>query len=241
MKEHCQYLEWDSKYFGHKIACVTSNRINCEEMEQILAWCSLNNIECLYFMVDSDDAGTVRLAEDNRFRLVDIRVTFERQLDNLFQLKVADSKCIIRQPLPSDMPALKEIAKISHLDSRFYYDFNFPASLCDGLYKIWIEKSCNEYADSVFVAEFEGKAVGYISCHLIDERTGQIGLLGVAKASQGKSIAQRMIHESLQWFVRQGIKKVNVVTQGRNCKAQKLYQKCGFLTEHVHLWYHRWF
>jgi hypothetical protein len=34
---------------------------------------------------------------------------------------------------------------------------------------------------------------------------------------------------------------VNVVTQGRNSKAQRLYERCGFLTRSVQLWYHRWF
>jgi hypothetical protein len=31
-----------------------------------------------------------------------------------------------------------------------------------------------------------------------------------------------------------------VVTQARNVPAQRLYQKCGFITRSVELWFHRW-
>jgi len=32
-----------------------------------------------------------------------------------------------------------------------------------------------------------------------------------------------------------------VVTQGRNLAAQRLYQRNGFVTASLQLWYHRWF
>jgi ribosomal protein S18 acetylase RimI-like enzyme len=31
-----------------------------------------------------------------------------------------------------------------------------------------------------------------------------------------------------------------VVTQGRNIASQRLYQKHGFVTQSIQLWYHRW-
>jgi hypothetical protein len=34
---------------------------------------------------------------------------------------------------------------------------------------------------------------------------------------------------------------VKTVTQGRNIPAQRTYQRCGFQTAAVQLWYHRWF
>jgi RimJ/RimL family protein N-acetyltransferase len=47
--------------------------------------------------------------------------------------------------------------------------------------------------------------------------------------------------EALQWFADQGMDSMEVVTQGRNVAAQRLYQKCGFATKEVQLWYHHWF
>ena len=37
-----------------------------------------------------------------------------------------------------------------------------------------------------------------------------------------------------------GIKKIFVVTQGRNYMAQRLYQSAGFKTFSTELWYHKW-
>ena len=49
------------------------------------------------------------------------------------------------------------------------------------------------------------------------------------------------MHAALAWFSESGVRDVQVVTQGRNRAALRLYQRCGFVIEAVELWYHRWF
>ncbi len=44
-----------------------------------------------------------------------------------------------------------------------------------------------------------------------------------------------------RWFAERNINQISVVVQGRNVKAQRLYQKNNFLTSSVELWYHLWF
>jgi ribosomal protein S18 acetylase RimI-like enzyme len=136
---------------------------------------------------------------------------------------------------------LREIAGVSHTDSRFYHDSGFPRQRCDELYRTWIEKSCNGYADIVLVAEVEDTAVGYISCHLLDGGGGQIGLVGVDAQMQGHGLGRALICSALTWFAGQGATRVTVVTQGRNLAAQRLYARSGFVPKSVQLWYHRWF
>lgn len=238
----CEYLDWDSRFFGCEIARATVNRLTPQTVKTILTWCNSRRIDCLYFLGDSDDTNTTRLAEDNGFRLVDIRITLEKQLGGV--LSTAEPQYdqgIIRSHTADDVPALCAIARTSHRDSRFYHDPNLPTSLCDALYETWIAKSCNGYANAVLVAEFEERPVGYISCHLLDQARGQIGLVGVSPDVQGRGLGHGLVHESLRWFAGQGITQVTVVTQGRNWKAQRLYQKNGFLTRSVQLWYHKWF
>lgn len=237
----CQYLDWDSDFFGCRIARITTNRLSPEIIEHIWAWRKSHAIDCLYFLGDAIDADTVKLAEDNGFRLVDMRVTLEKQLNGMPVAEKGTCQGIVRPCTLDDISALRAIARVSHRDSRFYYDPNFPIPLCDALYETWIEKSCNGYADAVLVAELQGRPAGYISCHLLEPAKGQIGLAGICADSQGKGLGQSLVNESLRWFAERGVTHVTVVTQGRNCKAQRLYQKCGFLTQSVQLWYHSWF
>ena len=59
--------------------------------------------------------------------------------------------------------------------------------------------------------------------------------------SRGRGGGSALVQGALAWFADRGVTQVLVVTQGRNVGAQRLYQKAGFLTRKVELWYHRWF
>lgn len=237
----CQYLDWDSEFFGRRIARVIVNQLNLETIEHIVTWCNAHHIECLYFLGDAADHYTARLAEDNQFHLVDIRVTLEKQISTFSLLEEDAFQGVIRPCVIDDIPTLRAIASVSYRDSRFYHDPQIPESLSNALYETWIEKSCRGHADVVLVAELQDQPVGYISCHLLGQTQGQIGLVGVGGAWQGMGWGKRLVNKALKWFAQQNVTQVTIVTQGRNVKAQRLYQKCGFLTNSVQLWYHRWF
>jgi len=239
--EPCEFLPWDSEFFGLRIGRVRASRLEAPGVVKILEWCTANAIQCLYLLADSDHAATVRLAEDNGFRLVDVRVTLEANLRKRPACPGDKGDSSIRLSRPADLADLQAIARICHTDSRFYYDGHFSRSSCDALYETWIRRSCEDYADAVLVAESEGRPVGYVSCHLPRSTAqGQIGLVGLAAEARGQGLGQRLVAGALDWFAQQGIEEVSVVTQGRNVAAQRLYQRCGFLTRSIQLWYHRW-
>jgi dTDP-4-amino-4,6-dideoxy-D-galactose acyltransferase len=230
----CAYLEWDSTFFGRRIARINVNHLSPDQADEALAWCAAERSACLYFLADSDNAETVRAAEARGFALVDIRMTLERR-----GAPPAPSEGI-RASRPEDIDSLKAMARVNHRDTRFYYDGHFAQTACDALYETWIERSCNGYADAVLVAEREGQPAGYITCDDHHDY-GQIGLLGVGEAWQGQRVGPALIDGALHWFGARGIERVQVVTQGRNVRAQRAYQRCGFVTARAQLWYHRWF
>ena len=173
------------------------------------------------------------------FRLVDVRVTLDLNTGSA-DAYIDAPRFSVRSAVESDIPALRAIARSGHRDSRFYYDENFPNHLCDELYETWIEKSCRGWATKVFVLEDDEKIEGYVTCHVPDPSSGQIGLVGVASNAQGRGIGKVLVSHAVRWFAEEGVEKVSVVTQGRNVRAQRLYQRCGFVTRSVELWFHRW-
>lgn len=232
-------LEWDSEFFSLRIATVKVARIDLEIMKSVCGWCAENRIECLYYLADPSDTDSIRLAEAHGFNLVDIRITLEMAIISSPRDWVSESP-VIRLSRKDDIPPLRTMAAENHRDSRFYRDGRFPVDRCDELYATWIEKSCSGYADAVLVADKGDGAVGYTSCHLKSDGTGNIGLVGVNSRCQGKGFGQLLISEALSWFSAQGVSRVTVVTQGINTGAQRLYQKNGFITKAVEPWYHLW-
>jgi dTDP-4-amino-4,6-dideoxy-D-galactose acyltransferase len=79
-----------------------------------------------------------------------------------------------------------------------------------------------------------------VTCLRGDAGTGSIGLVGVAEAARGRGLGGRLVAAALGWFAGQGVERVEVVTQGRNVAAQRLYQAHGFRTRRVEVSFHRW-
>jgi len=236
----CSILEWDSAFFGMTIARVNPNRLDAQTIAQVMNWCQEKRVSCLYFLADSNHAETLRQAEKNGFYLTDIRVTYEHSLRGLENRYTTGPD--IRMAVPEDLPVLRAMTGSSYSDSRFYYDGHFSQKSCDRLYEIWIEKSLSGYAQAVLVKGAPGQPEGFVTCDtVLREAKGKIGLVGVSRSARGRGVGQALVQASLQWFAKQEMKSVQVVTQGRNIPAQRLYQKCGFLTEEVRFWYHCWF
>jgi GNAT superfamily N-acetyltransferase len=171
--------------------------------------------------------------------LVDIRITLENNLDNF---RTFNWECFnINEASIIDLKYLRNIAKESHHDSRFYYDGHFNISKCSLFYQKWIENSIKSSDIVVFTARDIKIPIGYITCKITKGNIGQIGLFAVSDKYRGKGIGKSLINRSLQWFKDNKCNKAIVVTQGRNIIGQKVYQKCNFFTEDIKIWFHKWF
>jgi dTDP-4-amino-4,6-dideoxy-D-galactose acyltransferase len=241
----CEILDWDTNFFGFRIARASTDTLTPESVQNLDNFCHQNQVRGLYFLSSIHDAATVRLAEANDFHLVDIRLTFEKKLSGNNQLppeQGGDKTLIIRPSRAEDIDSLVKISENSYVDSRFYFDPHFPRHLAEALYQTWIKVSCEGWAEMVWVAELDRLPLGYITCHLDrEQKTGKIGLVGVSNQAQGRGLGKELVKNASHWFAAQGMEKVTVVTQGRNLIAQRLYQRCGFITQNIQLWYHKWY
>lgn len=234
----CTYLEWDSIFFDLRTARLNRARLDEATVAEFLQWCKANRIDCLYFLADSHHAQTPRLAERNGFCLTDVRLTLESSpVHPEAAAAISDG---IRYAREDDLAVLRAIAHTGHRDTRFYFDEHFDRAKCDLLYETWIENSFRGYAQAVLVADVDKKPAAYLTCHLKGEQS-QIGLVGVAQNQQGKGLGTKLVQHFLAWSREQRANRATVVTQGRNLAAQRVYQRNGFVTKSLQLWYHRWF
>jgi dTDP-4-amino-4,6-dideoxy-D-galactose acyltransferase len=234
----CQRLNWDSEFFGLPVARLSVNHLDLETAKDIRSWTTQNEGGCLYFLCPADDSISLALAQRLGFRFVDIRITLERPLSRT-TLPVGEAEGI-RPAQPSDIDRLKAIARASHTDTRFYADGNFSPEQCAALYAVWIERSCSDFADVALVATRSQRPIGYVTCRLEGDKTGQIGLLAVAAGERGTGCGGRLLTAAAQWFYQKGCQRIITVTQGRNLAALRLYQRQGFTIHSVDLWFHLW-
>jgi dTDP-4-amino-4,6-dideoxygalactose transaminase len=234
--ELCKELPWDSEFFGVRVARYESDQLTEESAAAALNFCREKKVDCLYLLLP-DDARTGAIAASHGFDYVDTRVTLALPLSNL---NGAEKAACIRAFEPDDLPALREIARTSHRDSRFYMDPNFDRSRCEALYQVWIERSCAGWADRTFVAECDGHPCGYVTCHLSKAGVGSIGLIAVAEAARGNGLAKYLIAAALDYFRASGMHSAEVATQLGNVDAMQVYERCGFVRKSSRRWFHAW-
>ena len=82
----------------------------------------------------------------------------------------------------------------------------------------------------VFVAEEDGKVLGYISTRIEREaRKGRIPNLAVDRSAQGRGVGRRLIEHALDYFRREGMAFAMIETMENNPVGRHLYPSCGFV------------
>jgi ribosomal protein S18 acetylase RimI-like enzyme len=241
----CELLPWDTHFFGCRIARVCGDTLSEESALQIDGWCRENRVRGLYFLSRADDPVTIQTAEQHGFGLADIRVTFEHLMANspTPARPTLSGAARLRPVQTDDLPGLQTMARTGHEETRFFSDPHFPRLRAAELYSTWITLEVQGRAKIVFVAaSTTNQPVGYISCHLdLTNQEGQIGLVGVSPEIRGQGIGKSLVQRAMDWYQNQGAQRVTVVTQGKNRAAQRLYQQCGFRSQNLQLWYHKWY
>ena len=232
------WLEWDSAFFGLRLARVTGPTLDSAGAAQALAAGREQRLDCLSLLLSASDAASIAAAQDAGFRLVDLRLALERP--SSAPVPPASRGVSIRPQRPDDVSALEEIAGEAHRNTRFSRDGRFAAERAADLYRTWIRQECEGGADQVLVSEQDGTVTGYVSCHLGAGGLARIGLLGVRSDRRGRGTGRALLAEALGWFTLADHMTVNVVTQGHSLAAQRLYQRVGFLTSRLDLWFHLW-
>lgn len=93
-----------------------------------------------------------------------------------------------------------------------------------------VDEDCEVNPAGVFVAEQDGKVIGYISTRLDHESgKGRIPNLAVDECARGQGVGRSLIEHALEYLRHQGMSFVMIETMDNNPVGQHLYPSCGFV------------
>ena len=237
----CQKLQWDSNFFGINVGYLSCLRLTPNIEKHVKKFVRKEKIDLLEYRCNCHDRESVVTSENNGYSFVDIRLTYENVLKN--NNKVRDRKHYsVRKGCDCDIEKLQKIATDIYKDSRYYFDDNFDKDKVITFYVDWVAKAIKgQFDDYAYVLYDNKEPIGFCTIKEIRKKVVRIGLFGMNSKYRGEGLATYLLGKSLQNLSEQGFDYVEVVTQGRNYAAQRLYQKCGFVTKSTELWYHKWF
>lgn len=151
-------------------------------------------------------------------------------------------KINIRQAVDSDknifidfVVKLSKFNRSNHNDKCKYDNYELVInSIQSNAEEIFNNRSENTL---IFIAELEGKPVGYALGRIFEEAatadngTGRMGLfdeLFVDTAARGYGIGQKLLDEIIKWMKEKGINRIKLHAYSWNDNAKRLYERNGF-------------
>ena len=230
-----QPLEWDSDFFGKKIARIDALELikNAVQINMQIKESSFDLVYCFAGQNEGSVEDIVNVIDNATW--VDGKVTYLKEVKMHGDI---DSTFI---GSANEMEnGLFDLAIQTGVYSRFHTDKRFEPDQYVNLYKKWIENSVNRsIADEVAVWRENELLEGMIT---IGEKSGRadIGLVGVDQRARGKGIATQLLRFAENFAHNKGFKEIQVVTQQQNEPACRLYEKYGFELESLVNIFHIW-
>lgn len=146
-----------------------------------------------------------------------------------------------RIPLEIREMELEDLPRVYRLGERLFTAERWP-----NLYRTWDEYELvaffAEDVDTCFVAESEGRLVGFVLGTILEKRRsawsyGWVMWLGVDPDYSRHGIGQRLVEKLTEQFIEEGVRILLVDTDAKNEKAVQFFQRQGFgnVMQHVYM------
>ncbi|SKB37099.1 Acetyltransferase (GNAT) family protein [Salegentibacter holothuriorum] len=232
MQKNFEILDWDSQFFGSKIARINSN-ISQKHYQQAILELYGEAVDLVYFN------SAFELKETAYYSVLKIDEMVELSKELKFKKKFHPKIKFFDQP--NATPGMKEQVKRIARQSRFYFDNNIEKSKVYELYDIWLDKSVNKKgADAVLVYEDNAEVKGFATIKRIENGTGIIPLMGVEAKSEGKGISFMLMEAIETYLLENNCKILKSTTQAKNIKALKVYERFGIQCKSSYAINHLW-
>lgn len=236
------YLAWDSKFWGYKIGYLATDRLTENIIYRVNKEIKKKSYNLIQFLCNSYDPKSIVIAEKNNFSFKDVRLTFEKNIRNIKKISTKKMYTFSIAKM-NDFKEISHIIKNNYKDSRYYFDENFDRKRLITFYLDWLKKSINGKFDNLcYVLKKKGKILAFSTIKFDKDfkNSCSIGLFGVDDKFRGQKFSQLILKKIEKSLAIKRIKKINVITQARNCSAIRAYESFGFKLCKTQIWYHRW-
>ena len=236
MKHQVEILTWDSNFFNIKVGRIKDINAASVKFKNVLGELKILGIELSYYSAPRLLNNIESTSAFYEFNLVDKKTTFIKKIE-----KINSNNKLVSE-YDSDYPEDKliNLAIQSGIYSRFNIDRKIDRIKFEELYKEWIINSVNKkLAKEVLVYKNKGVIEGFVT---LGEKLGvaDIGIIAVDEYSRGKGIGKILMTAAENWFANNHYNHIQVVTQGDNLPACKLYEATGYKIKSVEYFYHLW-
>jgi ribosomal protein S18 acetylase RimI-like enzyme len=142
---------------------------------------------------------------------------------------------IFRAYRPDDLEVLKQLTVDSFGGVALDHNVEQAFGILNGHDWKWrkarhIDEDVEADAAGIFVAEMNGRIVGYITTRL-DRAAGKgrIPNIAVSAEFRGHGLGRRLIEHALDYFRREGMEYAMIETMAQNEIGAHLYPACGFV------------
>ncbi len=237
-------LEWDSEVLGLRVARIQPERLEPSEASRLREELGEIEADLVYWVTDPAHDSTQRLARQLGGEPVDERVTYARELAGWNGPDPRGSEVF---PFTGDVDSggsevdeLLELGVESGVLSRFAVDPKIDATQLRAFYSAWMRNSLRRrVADEVYVTS-TGQTISGVVTVKARDGVGSIGLIAVGASVRGRGVGTQLIEAALADASEHGLGRAEVVTQGRNALACRLYERCGYERTSVKWTYHIW-
>jgi dTDP-4-amino-4,6-dideoxy-D-galactose acyltransferase len=233
-----QLLNWDTHFFGYKIAAIHTLNLKLNELDKIITELKELEYKLAYCFVNPDDEISNSSLKSVSGLLGDKKITFSLGIDNVDNF----TSCIFIKPYSLNFAneKLKSLALQSGIYSRYKTDPNFENNEFERLYIEWIEKSVKRIIAKEVLVYYENEDEKGLITLGLKKNTGSIGLFAVDEKERGKSIGKKLVQQALLYFKKIKTETIEVVTQADNINACGFYRSMGFETKSIVNIYHLW-
>jgi len=238
--------ELDTLRFGFTVAKINNFKNFNDAPLDALHELKQQGVKLVISRVLTSDVSLINKMEDAGFRLKDVQITYNFNLNKNTFPSTHQDDCIYRSFTKNDLPDIVQIATESFKNYGHYSNSEKTKSINSSLiYEDWARRSCldKNVADHIIIAEVKGVVAGFLSLKIRHENQIRhvAGVMGaVNEAYRQDGIFRGINIASLHWAKRESFERIENNVLITNFPVSKTYINLGFEIIRSETTFHCW-